>query len=220
MLEFATASQNLPFAIVLGLLVTILVIELFGLMFGAEVGGLLGELDLPDLDMPDLDMPDLPVGANVGFLTSFLYWLNVGRVPVIILIVLFMTAFVITGYMLQLAVLSFAGFLLPGYLASLAALAASVPVVKVVGKTVGRIVPRDETEAISQSELVGSRALITIGKAKAGYPAQARVCDRYGTNHYLMLEPDNPDEVLETGVDLLLVRYDGSKYYAIRHPEP
>lgn len=219
MLDFATASQNLPFAVVLGLLVTILVIELFGLLFGTDLGGLLGDIDLPDLDV-DLDAPDLPLGANVGFLTSVLYWLNVGRIPIIILLVLFMTAFVVTGYLLQLVVLSAAGFLLPGYVAAPIAVAASIPVVKCVGKPLSRIIPRDETEAISRTELVGSRAIITIGIAKTGYPAQAKVNDRYGTSHYLMLEPDNPGDELKSGEDLLLVRYDGTRYFAIKHPEP
>ena len=235
MLEFATASQNLPFAVVLGILIAFFFIELVGFLFGADLSGLLGEIDLPDIDVPDIDVPSVdlpdigvpdpgleavPHGMNIGFVTSFLYWLNVGRVPIIILVVLFMTAFVVTGYALQLIVLGLAGFLLPGYLAAPAAFALALPVVKATGRTFGRIVPRDETEAISRSELVGSRAVITIGKARTGYPAQARVSDRFGTSHYLMLEPDDPNEELESGTSLLLVRFDGSRYYAIRHPEP
>lgn len=212
--EFVTASQNLPFAVVLVLLVVIFLIELSGFLFGADIGGLLGDLDLPD---PGLDGA---AGVDLGFVTSFLYWLNIGRVPIIILIVLFMAAFVIMGYLLQLLVLGFGGFLLPGYLASLAAVLLSVPLVRVSGRAFGRIIPRDESEAVSQTELVGSRAVIPLGIAKAGYPAQARVCDRFGTTHYMMVEPDNPVEELPSGVDLLLVRHDGAKFYAIKHPEP
>lgn len=215
MLEFATASQNLPFAIVLALLVAIFVIELGGFMFGANVGGLLGDVDLPDADV-DVS----PEALNLGFVTSFLYWLNIGRIPVIILIVVFMTAFVMSGYVLQLLVLSLGGFLLPAYLAALAAVAASIPLVRLFGRTVAKIIPRDETEAVSTAELVGSRAVIILGTAKTGSPAQARATDRFGATHYMMLEPDDPQAVLESGKELLLVRYDGSKFYAINHPEP
>lgn len=218
MYEFLTATQNLPFAIALALLLVLLAIELAGFLFGADVSGMLGD-GMPDAGVDvDLDLPsgDLP---DVSFVTGFLYWLNVGRVPLIILLVLLMTFFVIIGYGLQYLLLSFLGFMMPSYVAAPAALLVALPVVRWSGKGVGRVVPRDETEAISVRELVGSRAVISLGIAKAGYPAQARVSDRFGTTHYVMAEPDDPEATLESGHPLLLVRYDGSKFFAIRHPE-
>lgn len=220
MLEFAIASQNLPFAIVFGLLIAIMVIEILGLLVGANLGSLLGEIDLPEIPEVDIDV-DLPTPSiNPGVVTSFLYWLNIGRVPVIILLVVFMTAFTVCGYVLQYLAFSLGGFLFPWYLATLVAVVGAVPLVRAFGRSIARYIPKDETEAVSTQELVGTRAIITIGKAKKGYPAQARTSDRYGTTHYVMVEPDDPEMVLDSKMELLLVRQSGNLFYAIAHPEP
>lgn len=216
MLAFLAAPQNTPFAVVLALLLALFVIEVIGFMFGASISSLLGG-DGPDMDLDALSGTE---GFSPGVVTSFLYWVNVGRVPFIILMVLFMTAFVATGYILQYVCLSLVDHMLPAWLASLVAIAASAPCVRVLGKGLSRIMPRDETEAVSTAELVGTRAVIVLGTARRGSPAQARANDRYGQQHYLMLEPDDPEAVLETGEPLLLVRLEGEKFYAIKHPEP
>lgn len=223
MFEFFTAAQNVPFAVVLGLLLVILVVELAGLLFGADISGMLGDGGAGDLaDAADVGLDSLSGGdgMNIGFVTSFLYWLNVGRVPLVILMVLLMTFFVVIGYTLQYILLRWFGHMLPAWLATPAALVIAMPGVRWSGRSIGKIVPRDETEAITLDELIGSRAVITIGTARSGSPAQARTVDRFGTTHYAMVEPDDPAVALETGKELLLVRYEGGKFYAIYHPDP
>ncbi len=228
MLDFLIAPENLPFAVALTLLVALFLLELGGFLFGANLSGMLG--DTPDIDIdidiaaPDsgMAMPDMPVGSDVdvGVFTKFLYWLKIGRVPVIILIVIFMAAFVICGYGLQSLCLWLVDAMLPAYIAAVAAVLLSLPLVRLTGGFVARLIPKDETAAISLDELVGSRAVITIGAARRGFPAQARATDRFGTTHYLMVEPDRPEDELPSGRKLLLVRYDGRLFYAINHPEP
>ena len=214
MIDFVFADQNLAFTVVLGLLLFFFFVELCGLLFGADLSALLGDLDLPDIDIDADGIPD------IGVATKFLYWLKVGKVPLMILLVIFMTAFVLCGYGLQLACLSLLDRPLPGWLAAVAALALTVPAVRLCGGTLARFMPRDETEAIEQDELIGGRAVIVLGKARKGSPAQARTSDRFGTTHYLMVEPDEADEILETGIALLLVRREGFVFYAIKHPDP
>lgn len=214
MFEFITADQNIPFAVVLVLLVAFFLIELASLLFGGSLTGLLGEVDLPDFDM------DLDIDLDFGVATKFLYWLKIGKVPLMVLIVIFMAAFVLSGLALQLACLWLTGGLLPGWLAALGALFLSVPVVRVTGRFVTRVIPKDETDAISRAELVGGRAVIVIGTARRGSPAQAKTVDRHGTTHYIMVEPDDSGEEFGAGRDLLLVRQDETRFYAIAHPNP
>lgn len=221
MLAFLTAPQNTPFAVVLALILVLFVVEVIGLLFGASIGSLIGGDTGAGVDVDvDVDALSGAEGFSPGVVTSFLYWVNVGRVPFIILMVLFMTAFVLAGYILQYFCLTLVDHMLPSWLASLVAVALSIPCVRVLGKGLSRIMPRDETEAISTAELVGTRAAIVLGTARRGSPAQARASDRFGQQHYLMVEPDDPEAVLETGEPLLLVRREEGKFYAIKHPEP
>src|SRR5690606_18708261 len=73
----------------------------------------------------------------------------------------------------------------------LAALLAA-PIVRLGGSLVARLLPRDETSVVSRDALLGRVAVIVLGTAEAGLPAQARVRDQHGLNHYLMVEPENP----------------------------
>lgn len=214
MLDFLVAGPNLAFATVLGLLLVFFVIEGAGLLFGVSLTGMLGDLDLPDMDF------DFDTDFDPGFATKFLYWLKIGKVPLLILIVICMAIFVVCGYVLQYLCLSFLDTLMPGWLAVFVALLLTIPALRGCGRHLARLVPGDETSAISQSELVGGRATIVLGLSKQGSPAQARATDRHGTTHYLMVEPDDPEETLEPGRDLLLVRHAGNLFYAIYHPEP
>lgn len=218
MLDFLLASPNLAFTIVLGLLLVIFAFELTSLLFGADLSGVLGDIDLPDLDLPDADL-DVEV-LDPGIVTKFLYWLRIGRVPLLVLLVIFMALFVICGYALQYVCLLLLGRLAPGWLAAPAALLLAIPAARVCARPLSKLIPGDETDAINRRDLVGLRAVIVLGKAGKGSPAQARTRDRHGTTHYFMVEPDNPEETLESGRDLLLVRNSGNLFYAIVHPDP
>ena len=56
------------------------------------------------------------------------------------------------------------------------------------------MIPKDETTAVSDASLVGRVGTIVIGTASAGRPAETRVHDEHGTTHYIMVEPEGPDE--------------------------
>ena len=60
------------------------------------------------------------------------------------------------------------------------AFVASLPIVRISGGALGRVIPRDETTAVSIESLVGRIATVVSGTARAGYPAQARVTTEHG----------------------------------------
>jgi hypothetical protein len=80
--------------------------------------------------------------------------------------------------------------------------------------------PRDETTAIALDELVRRDAEIQIGTARAGSPARARVIDRHGQAHHVMVEPQDPASELRAGETVLLVRREGGTFYAIQYESP
>jgi len=90
--------------------------------------------------------------------------------------------------------------------------------VRVVGGWVARIMPKEETSAVSRETFVGRVATVVLGTARAGKPAQARLCDEHGRTHYVMVEPDVEEESFDAGEPVLLVCSAGSRFRVIRPP--
>ena len=119
--------------------------------------------------------------------------------------------------MLQSLVHSATGFLLPGVVASATAFAGALPFTRVTALGLAKIMPKDESDAVSRQTFVGKPAVIVQGIAKQGLPAQARLKDPTGQSHYLLVEPDVADEELEQGADIIIVRQKGPHFTAIRN---
>ncbi len=226
MLTFLTASQNMPFTVALAVMFGIAILEGITTFLGAALSNVIDALlpEMPDADVAaDAELDSGVDGAETqapNALSRVLGWLRIGQVPVLMLIVIFLSGFGLIGLGLQSLTQNTLGFLWPGAIASIAAFALSLPLVRIFGGVLGRIMPQDETEAVSVDTLVGRIATITIGSARAGRPAEARVRDIHGTTHYVMVEPDNPNESIDAGSNVLLVKREGSVFKAISNPNP
>ena len=71
-----------------------------------------------------------------------------------------------------------------------AAFFATLPIVRILGAGLARLIPQDQTYAVSFDSLVGRIATIVTGTARQGYPAQAKVPNEHGQTLYVMVEPD------------------------------
>lgn len=212
MISFMFLAENLPFAAALLLLLAIGVLEGVLLFFGAGFASVLESL-VPQVD---LDGPPSPTGE--GALSRLLGWLHIGRVPVLILLVVFLAAFGLIGLLMQGILHGVTGLLLPAWLAVAPAFLLSLPVVRVAGHGIAMIIPKDETEAVTESSFVGRVAVITLGTARQGGPAQAKLKDIHGYTHYVMVEPEAADETFATGTAVLLVSQQGAVFRAIVNP--
>lgn len=171
-------------------------------------------IDGAGADFGDAEIANPSVGATSA-LSRILGWLCVGKVPVLILLVAFLTVFGLTGLMVQSIVQGVTGALLPGFVASIPALVVAVPCVRVIGKGLSRLIPKDETSAVKRASFIGRIASITIGTARFGYPAQAKLQDAFGQTHYVMVEPDSEEISFPTGAQVLLVEKHGTVFRAI-----
>jgi hypothetical protein len=211
MIEFLTAGPNLLFTIVLTLMGTIALMEIIGALLGISVS------DYVDSVLPDT--PDISLeGAEAvpSLFSSLLGWLLIGRVPILILLIIFLTAFGIIGLILQAMTLRVVGRLLPAGVIALPALIAAVAGVKSLGGLLANVLLKDETSAVSEALFIGKIATITLGTAKRGQPAQAKLQDQYGQTHYVLVEPDREDETFDTGTAVVLVERNGVVFHAVR----
>lgn len=205
-MTFLTSPHVFPFNIALGLIVFIAFLEGLGLMLSISPSSKLESL-LPELDTD-------------GPWDEALSWLHLGRVPMLVLLLLFLMGYAIFGYALQAVCLALFGHFLPLWLGAVLAVFSGLATVRGLGTVLAHVVPRDETSSVSEASLVGRVGVITLGQARRGYAAQARVRDAKGRNHYLMVEPDLDDDIFEEGAGVLLVRKTGAVYRAITNPHP
>lgn len=215
MIEFVLSPANLPFSTALAVMLIIAFLEGVGSLFGAGISNMFGAL-FPDVDFDlDADGGDL---ESPGVLGRLLSWLRVGEVPILVLLVVFLTAFSLAGFAVQKTALDLFGLYLPALAAIIPAFMVSMPIVRFFGGVLGQILPKDETDAVSKMSFVGRMAKITLGVSAKGSPAQAKVRDEHGKFHYIMVEPDIIDDIFKQGEDVLLVRSDANLFFAI-HPK-
>ena len=192
MWELITAPQNSIFGIAIMLMLLLGILELASFMLG-------GINEWVDDFLPDsLTDTQAEIGLNYadsGVVIRFLSWLYVGKLPLLMLVVIFLATFGLLGYSLQYALHQFSGFYLQGGVAAVIVWFASLPLVRMAAAGVYHIFPKDETTAVTQ----------------------ARVKDGYGQQHYVMVEPDD-DNALMQGETVLLISLQDNLFKAIKNP--
>jgi hypothetical protein len=222
MVEYFLSPGNAPFTVALGLMVVMTVIEVIsaslGMGLSEMVDSFLPELDA-DVDVDfDMDMDGVEGvdgGSASSSLVQLLAWFRVGEVPVVMLFIVFLTGFGMSGLFVQYVMHQTVGFGLPTFVAVVIALAVSAPVVRFCGGILGKYMPQDETYAVSEKSFHGMVATVTLGTAATGKPAQAKLRDKHGQTHYIMVEPDNPGKSYPQGSKTIIVGQVGAIYKII-----
>lgn len=191
-------AHNMPFAAALVLMLILALVQLIGL----------GDLFGSDADI------DAEASISPSAIDGLFSLIGLGRVPLTIWAAMFLMLFAGIGVGIQLLAEDLTGSPLDRWLAALFAAAGALPVTGVLVRPLGAILPQDETTAVDTSSLVGRRAQITDGTARAGSPARARVQDIHGQTHHVMVEPHEADSHFLAGDEVLLVRRDGNQFYA------
>ncbi|MDY0162838.1 YqiJ family protein [Desulfobotulus sp.] len=207
MWEPLLATENLLFSIPLALMLFIGILE--GL---AAIGGMSGSSVLDGL-LPDADAGHVDTGLG-----KLLGWLRIREVPVLMLLVIFLACFGTLGLFFQAGLKSLTGHYLPAWLPGLPVLILSLFLTRFFGGILRRILPKDETRAVSRTSLIGKVAVVTLGTASKGHPAEAKARDEHGQTHYFLVEPDNESDVFQTGDAVLLVSLNDHLYRAIPNP--
>ena len=225
MIETLFAPQSLPFAVALAIVALLFGLELITLIFGHALSGIVDNL-LPDFDVDlgaDLDLDadadvDLDAAGSGSLSTALLTWFKLDEVPALIVLITLLTTFGLLGVGVQTVAASQLGGLLPTGIAAVASLLLTLPLVRLPLQFLARILPRDETEAISSSTFIGAAAQIVHGRATAGSPAQAKLTDQYGQSHYVLVEPEHANDVFEQGARVLLKTKQGVVFKGVAHP--
>src|SRR5258708_846885 len=131
------AAQTWPFAGATVVLLLITATEGLALLVGVSVFHWL-----------DHWLPDLSHAAH-GPLDKGLGWLHVGRVPALALLVIFLAAFAMTGFALNMVVHRLLDLWVPVWMSIPIAAVAGLPVVRIGGAGVARLVPSAESYSVT-----------------------------------------------------------------------
>lgn len=203
------------FSIALLVMAMIALLEVFGLLFGVAFSEMLDSV-LPDFDLDvDVDGIDTPNLDGVSVFAQALSWLCVGRVPFLILFAMFLSAFGLTGLIAQHIFQALLGSYLPSLIVGVIAFVAAVPATRQFGLLFSKVMPKEQSDAVSVDTFIGRTAKIIRGEAKVNKPAEAKLIDSKGTTQYILVEPDRLETTFTAGDNVLLVARDGALFKAI-----
>jgi hypothetical protein len=196
--DILLAPEVRPFAVASAIMVVLGGLELLTTLVGLSISELIGHDVAVDAD------------SHTGIGGLFL-WINAGRVP------LLLGVFSIEGFLLQ-GIAHAVGTALPAAIAALAAAAGSIPVIRVASRGLARIIPRDETYAVSDADFVGKVAVVAIGPLDQGLPGRVRLKDVFGNWHTVPARASPDSIALAVGASVLLVDRDAKSFIAISAP--
>ncbi len=200
--DLLTHPSNIVFGISLALCLFIGVLELILLLLGGSSSFI--DQFLPD-SLIDVDHADVSIEHTDGSFTQFLEWLYLGKVPLLIWLIIFLTIYALTGLIVQDIFFHLTEHDLSAWIISPICLFLCMPMVRASAALIAKIIPKDETTAIHSDDLVGRTAQIILGEAKPNSPAQAKVKDQFGQTHYVLVEPEL-DIVFHQGQDVILTQ--------------
>ena len=202
--DILLAPEVRPFAVAAAIMVALGGIEVLTTMIGLSISELIGHDVSVEVD-------------HHNGLSSLFLWINAGRLPLLILLILVLGVFSIEGFLLQ-GIAHALGFVIPVSIMVLAAVAGSLPVIRTTSRGLARVIPRDETYAVHDADFVGQIATVTVGPLDQGLPGRVRLKDVFGNWHTVSARASHDSPDLAVGASVLLVDRDAKGFIAIAAP--
>ena len=199
MIAWLLAPQLQPFTIAAAVMLALLAIQIAGALLGHAFH------DMPEA-LPFDDAPDSPLD-----------WLNLGKVPLLILLMLLLGLFAAGGMVLQAVAEPLTG-LVPTLPAAVAAGIFALLTTGAASRLIARIMPREESYALSDEDLIGRVGTVTVGPLETHAVGKISVHDAFGNRHFPRVRPATAGEVIETGARVLIVDIKNREYRVIRAP--
>ena len=163
------------------------------------------------------DIPETPE-SDVYTFSELFSCINKGRVPLIMLFLTFLIVFGIIGLIIQKYTFILTGSQLSQIIVVPISFIISLPIIRYFSVFLVKIMPRDETTAISRDLFIGNIATITIGEAKKDKPAEAKFKDEFGETHYIMVEPLENKSFKAGETVFISSKKDNSTFYVVSDP--
>lgn len=205
MIEPLTDPALLPFAVA-GITVLVLaVIEVLAVTLGWTVSESADSL-LPGVDLEAGDAPGV------------LSWLGFGKAPFLVVLIVILATFAVSGILLQHLSLSLLGSTLWPALAVVLALLVTLPSSSFLAGALAQLIPSDETSGIHRDVLVGREGHIAQGLATQDRQAEAQVTGPKGLRHWIMVRAERGEQ-LPAGTPVRIVARESRTVFVARRVE-
>lgn len=200
------SSPFQPFLISALVLGGLVLIEMLSVVIGASISGFLeGMTGLKAMEDADI------FGAGLS-------WLNIGKVPLLALMMLMLALFSAFGFAIQSFAISMV-HPMPAWIASVLSLSLTLPTTRWLGIGIGKIIPKDETYATQEEDLIGRTGIVTIGPVQAKSVARMKIQDQWGNWHFPRVKPATEGDIIPQGTAVLVVDHFKGELLVIRAEE-
>ncbi|MEC9494294.1 MULTISPECIES: OB-fold-containig protein [Escherichia] len=202
------ADYNTPYLFAISFVLLIGLLEIIAIICGHMLSGAL------DAHLDHYD------SITTGNISQALHYLNIGRLPALVIVCLLAGLFGLIGILLQHACVTVWQAPLSNLFVVPVCLLLTVIAVHYIGKAIAPWIPRDHSSAITEEEYIGCMALITGHQAISGRPCEGKLTDQFGQIHYLLLEPEEGKNFTKGDKVLIICRLSATRYLAEKNPWP
>lgn len=195
LIEFFLSDLNIIYSVSLAIVFGLALLEGVALLIGASVMSILD--DLIDIDV------DTEVSTNG--LTSLLGWLCLNKLPMLVWLILILTSFSISGLVYNYTVANTLNLTVLFWFSKPIAVFGALMLTHYFGNAIAKIIPKNESSAVTTDSFAGKVATITLGKASKGNAAEAVLKDEYNQKHYVMVEPEDEMSCFNQGTAVVLM---------------
>ncbi len=199
MIDLVTSFWNDTLNLYIGSLV---VVGIIGLI---QVGSLLSGISL--IGWIDEIVPDTDAGDYLG-------WLGLGKVPLLVIIILFLSCFGFTGLVIHKVFYETFNFYLTNLIVSGVSLFSALILTRKVGNWIGKVIPKTTSTAVTTCSLIGKVATIDSGDACNNLAAEAHVKDDFGVRHNILVKPMK-NSLIKQGSKVILIKQESNNTFLV-----
>jgi len=207
-------DNNTYFATLLVVVLCISLLEGIMSVIGFGLSNLIDTV-FPDIDL-DIDSID---NSSTNSFTELFGWVNKGKTPVVMFIIIALLTIGLTGLFIQHTMLLITGSQLPSIIIIPLGTFLGFILTRYVSDFIGKIMPKEETEAVSRDSFIGNIGIVVSNSIHKDLPGEIKVQDIYEKTHYFNAFT-NGEEILSQNEKVLLVGLNDSrtKFEIIKDP--
>ncbi|RDV24300.1 DUF1449 family protein [Alteromonas aestuariivivens] len=199
MTNFLLNDANFWFSVALAAVIVLAIIECVGLFFRVS---LLGLFDQSIAINSEFEAPE----PNPDIYTRLVQLLSLDRLPIMIWLAIFLLCFGLTGFTTNWALSYFPGKSVRDWINVPASIITALFATRYLARLVATWLPNRNWSPARPDNFKGRTGEITMGTARYGCVAEAKVLNQFEQPRYVLVEAAKPEEHFKTGDKVVFIK--------------